>query len=216
MLLHHIGLLDEIADELWRMNGKQAEEMLKELCAATEEHSSEPSWAEQRYQDTLAILRQNLQDRGLPAMEDDSSASEDLLLHPERLLPAMQQACQRLLERVAGARNPGQRRAIRKAIEWIHARYENPELSVQEVTEVTAITSTYFSRLFKEETGTTFIQYLTDLRMNRAKELLALPDVKVGEIAEQVGYTNYYHFAKTFKKQIGVTPTDYRKVRGVY
>lgn len=71
----------------------------------------------------------------------------------------------------------------------------------------------YISRLFREHTGLSTSDYLVKIRMDKAKELMAKdPDILVKEVADQVGFKNQYHFSKTFKKQTGVWPTDYRRV----
>ncbi|WP_420871916.1 helix-turn-helix domain-containing protein [Cohnella rhizosphaerae] len=72
------------------------------------------------------------------------------------------------------------------------------------------INSSYFSRLFKRETGYNFIQYVTNAKMERAKELLARSNISVEEVAARLGYENKSYFAKLFKKHIGGTPGEYR------
>ena len=69
----------------------------------------------------------------------------------------------------------------------------------------------YFSKLFKAETGTTFVEYLTNLRMERAQELLKDEGLSIKEICASVGYADPNYFSRTFKKNVGVTPTVYRE-----
>ena len=76
------------------------------------------------------------------------------------------------------------------------------------------MTRSYFSQIFKEETGKTFVEYLTEVRMDKAKELLRSTDRMLYEIAEQVGYENPAYFTVAFKKQVGLSPRDYRKQFG--
>ena len=68
----------------------------------------------------------------------------------------------------------------------------------------------YLSRLFKQQCGKNYSDYLTELRIRRVKELLADPTVKVYEAGYQVGYKNTQHFYKIFKQATGMTPTEYR------
>ena len=68
----------------------------------------------------------------------------------------------------------------------------------------------YFSSLFKKETGQTYINYLTDIRLNKAVELLSTTDEKTYMIAEKVGYLEQNYFSYVFKKKFGVSPTKYR------
>ena len=69
----------------------------------------------------------------------------------------------------------------------------------------------YFSKLFKEETGENFIEYLTKLRIQKAKELLVDKEKSMKEICGQVGYSDPNYFSRIFKKSVGVTPTEYRE-----
>ena len=68
----------------------------------------------------------------------------------------------------------------------------------------------YFSTMFKKETGQTYIAYLTEVRLNRAVELLNKTDDKTYIIAAKVGYQEQNYFSYVFKKRFGVSPTKYR------
>ena len=83
-------------------------------------------------------------------------------------------------------------------------------ISLEEVAARLHLNPSYFSRLFKKETGMTFIEYVTRLKMERAKELLDQTPLSVGEICERLGYDNQSYFIKTFKAHAGSTPLEYR------
>ena len=68
----------------------------------------------------------------------------------------------------------------------------------------------YFSKLFKEETDQTFVEYLTGLRVEKAKEMLISPAASIKEICMAVGYSDPNYFSRIFKKVTGRTPTEYR------
>ena len=68
----------------------------------------------------------------------------------------------------------------------------------------------YFSKLFKAETGMNFIDYLTQLRMDKAKDLLAHTNKSMKEICREVGYSDPNYFSRSFKKNVGLTPTEYK------
>lgn len=84
------------------------------------------------------------------------------------------------------------------------------KITLEEVADMLHINSSYFSRLFKRETGYNFIQYVTTAKMERAKELLSRSNMSVEEVAARLGYENKSYFAKLFKKHIGGTPGEYR------
>ena len=73
------------------------------------------------------------------------------------------------------------------------------------------LSAQYISQLFKSEIGVNFLSYLTNIRMNRAKKLLASTDLPISEVSQQSGYADYRVFTKAFKKAEGVMPSQYRK-----
>ena len=74
------------------------------------------------------------------------------------------------------------------------------------------ISPCYFSVLFKKEVGSTFIEYLTNLRINKAKDLLAQGNLRNYEISYHVGYDNPTYFSTLFKRYTGMSPTAYQKM----
>ena len=82
---------------------------------------------------------------------------------------------------------------------------------LQDVAGEVGMSQSHFSTVFAQETGITFTQYLTGLRIGKAKELLAATDMRSSEIALAVGYNDAHYFSYLFKKQTGVTPSEYRK-----
>lgn len=100
---------------------------------------------------------------------------------------------------------------IRKAKEYIRRNYALP-ISLEEVAEKADYNPAYFSSLFKKHTGQNFSDYLTEVRIEQAKELLKSTRDSVTDIAERVGYTDSKYFRKLFKKVTGIRPNDYRKL----
>lgn len=100
--------------------------------------------------------------------------------------------------------------AVEAACTYINKHYHR-DLTLQEVSEHVGMNATYFSLLFKEEMGQSYVKYLTQLRMKRAKELLREGD-KVAEVSEKVGYHSHRHFSEVFKKYIGVTPGQFKEL----
>ena len=85
------------------------------------------------------------------------------------------------------------------------------DLSLDSVSEILHISPAYLSAQFKKYQKTNFLDCLTELRINAAKELLADPFRSAAEIASMVGYEDSSYFARAFKKRTGMTPTQYRK-----
>lgn len=97
-----------------------------------------------------------------------------------------------------------------RAQEYIRENYQR-DLSLDEVSRQLDLSPYYFSKLFKEETGCNFVEYVTRLRIKKAKELLAGGDCSVKEVCLEVGYGDPNYFSRIFKKNVGVTPTEYRE-----
>ncbi|MEG1593397.1 MAG: helix-turn-helix transcriptional regulator, partial [Oscillibacter sp.] len=85
------------------------------------------------------------------------------------------------------------------------------DLSVEQLCGHLHISQSYFYTIFKHETGMSCVQYLTDLRMEKAVELLRTTDDKTYLVAEAVGYDEANYFSYVFKKKFGVSPSQYRK-----
>lgn len=101
-------------------------------------------------------------------------------------------------------------KTVSAAKDFIRQNY-NREITLDDVSREVNITPYYFSKLFKEETGEGFIEYLTNIRIDKAKELLNNTNYTMKEICQMVGYTDPNYFSRTFKKNVGVTPTEYKE-----
>ena len=99
---------------------------------------------------------------------------------------------------------------IEKAKEYIRLKYAMSDLTLDKVASRVNISPNYFSSLFNQETGITFIEYLTDIRMDKAKEYLRCSSKKITEIGFLVGYLDSHYFSYIFKKTQNCTPSEYR------
>ncbi len=99
---------------------------------------------------------------------------------------------------------------MNQIVEYVRQNYMN-DLSLEEVAEHVNLSVCYLSNYFKGQMGVNFTDYLTQLRMEKAKELLIHTNEKIYRIAEMVGYQNSQYFVTIFKKKLGVTPAEYRK-----
>ena len=98
---------------------------------------------------------------------------------------------------------------ITRAREYIH-EHQSEKLSLQQVARAASTSTFYFCKLFKKVTGINFTDYLSRVRVERAKNLLLNPNLRVSEIAFDVGFQSLTHFNRVFKKILGQSPTEYR------
>lgn len=99
---------------------------------------------------------------------------------------------------------------LQKCIEFISNHYHE-DLSIKRVASQVHLSHTYFSRLFKKELGVSFVEYVTNVRIKRAKWLLANTNDSIESIAEQVGFNTPNYFSSIFKKNVSASPSEYRE-----
>jgi two-component system response regulator YesN len=104
----------------------------------------------------------------------------------------------------------GSSAAIKKALALINEDY-GANLTMESIADRIYLNASYFSDLFRREMGKTFTEYLGELRIDKARELLKNPDLKMNEIALLTGFIDPNYFAKVFKKYVGLTPSQYRE-----
>ena len=99
---------------------------------------------------------------------------------------------------------------IHQCIQYINTNYSSP-LTLEEIARIVCLSPDYLSKIFKQETGTTFSRYLNDVRIARAKELIRQSRLRMTDISSMVGYDDQSYFTKVFTKTVGVSPSEYRK-----
>lgn len=121
------------------------------------------------------------------------------------------QLCERLLKKIEDLRDNDQVNLVKRAINFILKNYSNKDLDIQFICENLHISASYFCKLFKIQTKVTIVEFITRIRLEKSKELLKTSPMKVFEISQQVGYEDQHYFSYNFRKQTGMTPTEYRK-----
>lgn len=98
---------------------------------------------------------------------------------------------------------------IQPSVEYLHRNFFRNDLTNTSLALVSGVSEVYFRKRFTLRFGVSPHQYLLDLRIQRAKQLLAEGEQAVSQIAEACGFSNVYHFSRTFKTHVGITPTQY-------
>ncbi|QUH19560.1 response regulator transcription factor [Alkaliphilus sp. B6464] len=96
---------------------------------------------------------------------------------------------------------------------YMDSHYMQENLSLHEVAEKFDISPSYLGKLMKHELGKTFIEYLTEIRIENAKKMLQEENIgiKIHEVAQLVGYSSQHYFSRVFKKEVGVSPIEYKQ-----
>ena len=131
---------------------------------------------------------------------DMSQVRDDLLARADQYLVRIQQA-----------RNWGYSMMVERIVEQLEADYANPELTLNMLADQHGLSPAYLSQIFKQVMGGTFLHFLTGIRMKHARRMLIESDMRLYEIGVSVGYLDYPHFSRMFKKQYGQSPAQLRK-----
>ena len=105
-----------------------------------------------------------------------------------------------------------EKETLKAVIALMKHRISDPDLSLSDLCNAASLSESHLRRLFHQETGSSPMQYLTELRMNQAKNMLAQGDVSIGEVAEFCGFSSLYYFSRSFHRRYGMTPTQYRQM----
>lgn len=132
----------------------------------------------------------------------------------EELEQWLSDCCLKLRETLGRQRTDSAWKTVEKAKDFISEHYRDHALSVESLCSHLHLSPTYFSTLFKRETGMSFTAYVTEVRMEQAARLLRDTGEKTYLIAEQTGYTDPNYFSYVFKRHFGMTPSKFRAGQG--
>ncbi len=118
--------------------------------------------------------------------------------------------CQGQTNRLEKRKNNRKNEMINEIIKYIEDNYNNTEMSNESLAYILNLTPSYFGKLFSENIGKTVREYIIDLRISKAKELLVSTSLSIGDISLKTGFSNSTYFIQLFKKNVGVTPNQYR------
>lgn len=152
--------------------------------------------------DTRTLEQEDTED----VLSESSKSLENAIAYAEKIIS---QAIA-LRDQNSGNKN---RSILKTAVDFIDSHYMEEDMSLNKAANAANVSANHFSALFSQNMGQTFIEYLTNLRMNKAKEYLRCTSMRSSEIAGEIGYKDAHYFSYLFKKTQGMTPSDYRKVR---
>ena len=105
------------------------------------------------------------------------------------------------------------KKIIEPSIDYMNTHYEDVDISLESLAQLSNISTIYFRKVFYKIYNTSPIKHLIKIRINKAKEFLRGDFISISDIATLTGFSSVYTFSKTFKKETGVSPTEYKKIK---
>lgn len=116
-----------------------------------------------------------------------------------------------IADNIQSMHNNDQNQLIQQIYKYLNDNFSQP-IGLTNVSEHVNRNPSYISRFIKQATGRKFSEILAELRLEKAKKLLRSSNLKITQIAEQVGYPNLQYFTRVFTRQMNMTPAEYRKI----
>ena len=205
-------IIQELNESIWQLEPKKVEQIFDQWKSNMQNKSFSINY----YCDTLTyileVLFRKVEKRGSRLLQAFQWKIETptMELTNEQFL----KKCYQIIQMLETQRKGSGVDPIEVAKEYIN-EHIGDDISLEDVADKLGLNASYFSQLFKKETGENFIQYRIRLRMEKAKDLLLQGDIKVIDIPFLIGLNDHPHFTKTFKKYTGYTPSNFRKKMGV-
>lgn len=201
-------------DPAWEAHFDELHHTLKEQLYAREDLFNLMNVLIDHLQKEMNELPEELRD----VWEDGVYAELKAVLRRQETLDPMfglvRAILQRTYEQMAEKRDgKSSHQLVQNMKEYIGAHYNNEDLSLTHLGDVFGLSAKYLGRLFREDSGVKFVEYVTEVRIAEAKRRLLESDEPVQDIAARVGYTQALTFIRVFKKQTGLTPGQYRKTQ---
>ena len=147
---------------------------------------------------------------------DDLSFQENLFgQSPAKQREWLINLCHKVMDKIHNQQKSSASILGEEGYDYLRKNYADPSISLKTVSQYLHISASYFSAVFKKETGQSFTDALIKIRMKAAKELLLTTQYKIFEIAAKTGYTDQHYFSYSYKKYFGQSPNDMRAAHGI-
>jgi len=204
--------VEKMAEAIWLLQAHDLKNILEDWEHEVAKYQLTEVQLRHLLADFLEMLMKDLQQRGVdPEKVRVATYMKD---EEEELTVQFNMIVHRILDQLKGSRKGKTKDMIEEAKNYIEQNLSK-EVSLEEVAEMLGLNPSYFSQYFKMKTNETFIQYRIKRRMEKAKRLLEIPHYRITDISYEIGYADHPHFTKTFKKNIGISPSEYRKMLGI-
>ncbi len=204
--------LDRLEACIWSLQREEAERQLAEWCEQLERQKLPAASLAKLLTECMEWLLRKLGAKEFRPAPDlgqlnGAAATDELFERFSELVLG-------LLSELQWKRKGKWRDPVEEAKQYVD-EHVGREVSLEEVAQLLGLNPSYFSQLFKQTTGETFVQYRIKRKMERAKVLLQQPHYRITDISYEVGYADHPHFTKTFKKVTGYSPSEYRQMLGI-
>ncbi|MEK8126861.1 response regulator [Paenibacillus filicis] len=206
----YVEWIERMEQHIWSLQGDEMSRMHAEWREDCAHLNTQQLRSKQN--DAMDLLYKRFQEKNRPikatgryAMSGQSKAE---------LFAEFEACLQSITDELSASRKGNFKDPMQEAKAYIDSHLSQ-EITLKEVAEMVGLTPTYFSALFKKLTHENFVSYRINRRMEKARELLAFPHLRTVDVASEVGYDDYPHFTKTFKKIVGVSPSEYRSSLGI-
>lgn len=205
-----------MADLIWALDEQAVLAAIGDLQSMLHEERMSPFMIKKKYLNLLSVIAGEIGHKGINCSDDTMIRLNGIGNREELIVAMFKQCILELVSTIRSSRNFGYRRSILNAARYIEMNYRNTELTLAEIAEFANMSVPRLSQLFKQEMGMGYLQYLTRTRMEQAMKCLARANSKAADVALEVGYADYPHFNKAFRKYCGCSPTEYKKRLGSY
>lgn len=206
------NIIDKLEESIWMLDEDKIKQQLKDWTYQLPYQSIENLNYKKSLEEILHFLISRFQEKGV---KEINSESIEVIGHTkEELEKAFLKVCSDIVNVIKIKRKGNIIDPIDAAKQYIQANI-GEKMHLTDVAEKLGFNPTYFSQLFKKETGESFVVFRRKIRMERAKQLIEQDEMRIIDIANEIGYGDLAHFTKSFKKYTGVTPSNYKQKLGI-
>lgn len=201
-----------LEEAIWELRQSDVTELLAAWSNRYPAYALMPEQTAELFQELLELIVARMNARGNGSMS--TSSKMIVSASSEECFEALGNEIQTLMNRIKEKRSGKRKHPVEEAKAYLE-KHLRREVSLDEIAAKLGLNPSYFSQLFKQTTGQTFIQYRIRSKMELAKRMLEQPGNRITDISYEVGYADHPHFTKTFKKITGLTPSEYRSKLGI-
>lgn len=206
------AIVRQLKQYIWSLESDKMERFIEQWFRQVHQRELDAPYYVNMLSHILTMLIRHLNDKGSCTL-DERLATINSPNHSDANRKFVE-VCHSLIASIKQKRKGNEIDPIQVAKEFI-LEHIDKDITLDMVANRLGLNPSYFSQLFKQETGETFVKYRTRIRINVAKELLLRQDIRIVDIPDKIGSNDHPHFTKTFKKYTGLTPSEYRSKMGI-